>query len=1345
MSKKVLSLTDITTGLPVQAAQVTQSVNAFTGTEDYSITISGSLATTNNSPTTLGGDLILVDNISAISQSNFTASAGGGGNVLLKFNKNTKLVTSATGVTVTGDVNTTTLNVGSITASANVLIAGGLSATDITASGAFIFAGNLDVGNITASGDVNVSAISQSNFTASAGETGNVFLKHGEVTKLVTSATGVTVTGEVDATSIDASGTVASSTGVLTDIVSEKTTNAGVTVEGVLVKDNNIVATNITSTNVTTTNAVTAVGGVFTDTITETTGGAGVTIEGTSLKDNDVTTTDLTTTNNVIAGSSVLTDTITEKTAAAGVTVEGVLMKDNNVTVSSPGIFSGDGSGLTNIPSSAIQPITFNQIVSGLATASIAPTLGLRVQTNNAGSITFLPSTTSALIVSNNTNISPDASGNGQLKIQGNGYGGYIALDGSAMNIGNNSPSRDVRFQTNEITRLSITQTSITSSVPIEINQQIANNADALVIKGAGGGGSVKGVVHIGMTNFSGDTLPGARITAEENNVATFLTNLLFSTRGTNSNVLPIERMRISNNGNVGIGATTPVAKLDILDTVNQTSIRVTNNNYNNYLIQKTRTDNSQILGIQEFGSNGGLSLVTGGAQRLNVNNLGNVGIGTTTPDDLLHISSGTSGDARLIIEADTDNNDENDVPQIWFKADGDITEGLIGLNNNYLDIVGNVNLQGGVRFFTGITSNTGTTDPYTGATERMIIQSTGNIGIGTTVPSAKLDVSNGGGAAVSIIASGIRPVTITGGSVGSINIGGNTGGWATGYFFKGSGGTAKGGFGATGNADTLSYFYIGDNFNDTTMVIQPNAGNVGIGLTSPASKLHVYQNDAAVFGSAGITVENDGTGDAIVQYLLSSTTRWVTGIDNSDVDKFKIANSADLGTDTRLTIDTQGNVGIGENIPLAFDSTPTRLHVKASSVASGVVAEVARFEGGTDSNGGGGTIRVTNANDRGVFVEGGRTDTGGVVAYGKIGTTNFDGTKKQNIFLDDSGAVGIGINIDNSTIAATLDVNGSVQVRGNSIFSKTGAGTVMTLFDNTVGRNNRIVLGANASGAFIFSTFSSGGTQNLILNVAPTGAGGNVGIGTASPTSKLHVRSASSATTVKISAASSDANYAYLTMTDNTVNTAKLTLGTTYGYNVNRDTITLFNGQVGIGTTTPNAKLEVYSNTNRGEAEPHFKISGGTSVYSINMFLDQTAAHIGQNSTGRNLRLYSGAETSGVQLVPGGTSWGSFSDERLKENITDIGPVIEKIKDIRCVTYNRNDIEDAKETIGFIAQDFIGKFDQVLDESKVLDSDEETRYSIKYSETIPVLLKAIQEQQTLIESLTARITALED
>ena len=86
-------------------------------------------------------------------------------------------------------------------------------------------------------------------------------------------------------------------------------------------------------------------------------------------------------------------------------------------------------------------------------------------------------------------------------------------------------------------------------------------------------------------------------------------------------------------------------------------------------------------------------------------------------------------------------------------------------------------------------------------------------------------------------------------------------------------------------------------------------SGKVGIGTSKPMTVLHVKEDVATGGSSTGVTIENDGSGDAILQYLLTGVRRWVTGIDHSDSDKFKFASSGNLGSNEALSLDTDGNV----------------------------------------------------------------------------------------------------------------------------------------------------------------------------------------------------------------------------------------------------------------------------------------------------------------------------------------------------------------------------------------------------------------------------------------------------
>lgn len=91
-------------------------------------------------------------------------------------------------------------------------------------------------------------------------------------------------------------------------------------------------------------------------------------------------------------------------------------------------------------------------------------------------------------------------------------------------------------------------------------------------------------------------------------------------------------------------------------------------------------------------------------------------------------------------------------------------------------------------------------------------------------------------------------------------------------------------------------------------LVIDPVLTRVGVGTDSPSSKLAVRENTTATDTTPGISIEQAGTGDALLRFNLVGTMHWTVGIDNNDADKFKVQAATSLGASPALSLNPTNN-----------------------------------------------------------------------------------------------------------------------------------------------------------------------------------------------------------------------------------------------------------------------------------------------------------------------------------------------------------------------------------------------------------------------------------------------------
>jgi hypothetical protein len=176
--------------------------------------------------------------------------------------------------------------------------------------------------------------------------------------------------------------------------------------------------------------------------------------------------------------------------------------------------------------------------------------------------------------------------------------------------------------------------------------------------------------------------------------------------------------------------------------------------------------------------------------------------------------------------------------------------------------------------------------------------------------------------------------------------------------------------------------------------------------------------------------------------------------------------------------------------------------------------------------------------------------------------------------------------------------------------------------------------------------------------------------------------------------------------------------------------------GNLLVGTTTN-------SQTSRSVikgAQNALTLDNSGAQYTTMIFANNDAAKAYMFYDNTNSRLYvQTGGSGGVYLAATGIAWIAVSDERIKDIIEPIDNAAQKIANWRTVIGKYKSDKEGTRRSFLIAQDVLETFPEAVDTT---NPDE---YGLNYQDLIPVLVKAMQEQQAAIETLTARLTALEN
>jgi hypothetical protein len=190
----------------------------------------------------------------------------------------------------------------------------------------------------------------------------------------------------------------------------------------------------------------------------------------------------------------------------------------------------------------------------------------------------------SSLNVTHGSDVPMTSTSNGQIRIQGNGYAGAIALDSVGMHIYHNSSQRNIIFGTDELARMVITSsgevnvtdiftanramlgTTGTPTTKLDIVGDTVTDTEVNYSLFRGPGSSQPGI-YLGGNSTTASSGTTARYSYIRSQSLNGTGRALFLQTGTNTSIA------IDNTGNVGIGTTTPGAKLTVAGTISAAAL----------------------------------------------------------------------------------------------------------------------------------------------------------------------------------------------------------------------------------------------------------------------------------------------------------------------------------------------------------------------------------------------------------------------------------------------------------------------------------------------------------------------------------------------------------------------------------------------------------------------------------------------------------------------------------------------------------------------------------------------------------------------------------------------------